>query len=248
MPFSEGSKCVLSNGTIKFSHYSEFNDPFDCKIQYNVTKSMDYIKSRPDIFKGAGRLLQLSPAKLIQKKQQMLIGIKKTLESGEYHDDVISRVGICCLTTKPDNILMWSHYADNHKGFVVEFSTNHTDKNMCMDTVEDQLFGWDVDYKQDMPTIIAGTKDFDSVKDVFLTKSPDWEYESEYRVLAMRKGPGIHNFDQSMITRVIAGTKIRQEDYQELEILVNNLSDRLNKKVELVKASMVVGQYKLDTA
>ncbi|CAG37069.1 DUF2971 domain-containing protein [Desulfotalea psychrophila] len=248
LPFTDGSKCILSQGTMKFSHYSEFNDPFDCKTAYDIDESMLYIESRPDIFKEVGRQLGLSPASCIQKKNKMLDGIRKSLKSGVFHDGIIGNVGICCLTKKPDNILMWSHYADNHAGFVVEFTTNNVNENMHMGNVEKKLFGWDVEYSANMPIIIAGTRNFNAVKKIFLTKSLDWEYESEYRVLAMKKGPGIHKFDQTMITRVIAGTKMSSNNYRELEILVNDLPERAGCRPRLTRAKMSTGQYKLETA
>jgi hypothetical protein len=31
--------------------------------------------------------------------------------------------GVCCFTTDNRNPLMWSHYADGHKGFCLEFDT-----------------------------------------------------------------------------------------------------------------------------
>ena len=36
------------------------------------------------------------------------------------------QVGILCLTEVPDSLLMWAHYADSHKGFLVGFNTTHT--------------------------------------------------------------------------------------------------------------------------
>src|SRR6266849_2373668 len=34
-------------------------------------------------------------------------------------------VGILSLTETPDNLLMWSHYADQHRGIVLEFDEHH---------------------------------------------------------------------------------------------------------------------------
>lgn len=39
--------------------------------------------------------------------------------------DMNSRFGLLCLTEKPDNELMWSHYADSHKGFAIGFKSDH---------------------------------------------------------------------------------------------------------------------------
>lgn len=245
LPFTDGSKCILSRGTMKFSHHSEFNDPFDCKTAFNIHKSMSYVESRPDLFKEIARRLSLSPSGLIQNKKRMLHGMKKSLEDGSFQDGVLDGVGICCLTKKPDNILMWSHYAENHKGFVVEFTLEHKTNEMTMDNIEHKLFGWDVEYLEDMPIIVAGSRGFDAVKDVFLIKSPDWQYESEYRVLSMKKGPGVHLIDQSMITKIIAGVNITDDNYQELDYLVNMLSKKNKCNPKLVKAKMSSRQYRL---
>lgn len=49
----------------------------------------------------------------------------KNLETTEkilsvYHNQIAR---MACLTEENDNILMWSHYADSHKGFVIEYDT-----------------------------------------------------------------------------------------------------------------------------
>ncbi len=64
LPFSDPAKCILSDGTIKFSHYSEFNDPFDCKGVYDIDKSLLYVCYCDGIgcnasTKGAIRLTEL---------------------------------------------------------------------------------------------------------------------------------------------------------------------------------------------
>jgi hypothetical protein len=157
LPFSDGSKCILSDGTMKFSHHSDFNDPFDCKATYDIEESMQYVRSNKEIFNGARRDLGLSPAALIQKKNKMLFGMKKSLENGTFHSGLIDDVGICSLSKKPDNILMWSHYADNHRGFVVEFTIQHHDPyETHLESVCQKLIGWEVEYSEEMPVIIAG--------------------------------------------------------------------------------------------
>jgi hypothetical protein len=54
LPFSDGSKYILSDGTMKFSRHSDFNDPFDCKATYDINESMQYVRE------GANKLPYLS--------------------------------------------------------------------------------------------------------------------------------------------------------------------------------------------
>ncbi|HIF9108244.1 TPA: DUF2971 domain-containing protein [Photobacterium damselae] len=248
LPFNDGSKCILAKGTMKFSHYSDFNDPFDCLAIYDVVQSLKKYEFRSDLFQEAARIMNRPNRDIPKLRLQMLNKLQSSIESGSFHNDVVSNVGICCLSHNPDSILMWSHYAKNHTGFVVEFTVKQDDQNLNMNNVEEKLFGWDVIYNETMPTIVAGSDSFDAVKDLFLTKSPEWKYESEYRVLGMNKGPGIHRFDQTTISKVIAGTKMSSDDYNELKQLVEELSKRINMNIPLVKAEMVSGQYKLDIA
>jgi hypothetical protein len=40
-------------------------------------------------------------------------------------DQLNRRIGIFCLSRKSDSLLMWSHYADQYAGAVVEFDAAH---------------------------------------------------------------------------------------------------------------------------
>ncbi|MFT4850852.1 MAG: hypothetical protein ACI83B_003413 [Sediminicola sp.] len=247
LPVSEGSKAILVDGTLKFSSKDDFNDPFDCITTYDIEGSMDYLESRKDIILAASKHLKLSPSQRIEQKRKMYYGIKNSIASGEFHKGVIGRVGICCFSNRADNILMWSHYAKNHTGFVIEFNVNPNDPAGNMSNVEKKLIGYDVIYQDNMPIIKAGTRDFDAVKSVFLTKSTDWTYEQEYRVLTTEKGPGIHAYDINLVNRIIAGVKMSPSDYQDLCETVSILANRLNKTIPIVKAEMDHGVYSLKT-
>ena len=54
-------------------------------------------------------------------KKEMKTAIGKNLESiVSYYQ---TQMPLVCLSEKYNNILMWAHYADNHKGFVVEYDS-----------------------------------------------------------------------------------------------------------------------------
>lgn len=40
-------------------------------------------------------------------------------------DGLGTNLGNLSLTEKPDNLLMWSHYAQQHMGFVIEFDSSN---------------------------------------------------------------------------------------------------------------------------
>lgn len=78
--------------------------------------------------------------------------------------------GCLSLSATCTNILMWSHYAQHHQGYVLGFDANH------------EYFGRSVDpvvYSDNRPP----HKPFEHRHsgDLFYTKSTDWAYEQEYR-------------------------------------------------------------------
>lgn len=243
VPFSDGSKCIITQSTLKFSSCSEFNDPFDCIVEFDIKKAEQYLLNRKDLLARGGAFVGLSPAQKIQRKQECVNRLVLKLKSEAILNDVASRWGICSLTTTPNNILMWSHYADDHKGFVVEYSTNQNNQN-AIEQPERYLLAWPVIYTSEVPIRDISKRDFDAVKDQFLHKAIDWRYESEYRCLASNAGVGIHKIDKSMITGVIAGAKMKAENVTELKQII--LESGLDKQVVFKQAQMKRGKYELE--
>ena len=93
---------------------------------------------------------------------------------------VIAERRIYCLSPHPENILMWSHYADNHRGICLAFNTDI------------QLFGsaLEVQYVQDCPCVNPNMLTPDAVIAAILTKSDVWRYENEFRILGIPDAEG----------------------------------------------------------
>jgi hypothetical protein len=87
-----------------------------------------------------------------------------------------------------DNILMWSHYADSHKGICLEFNTDN--KVMC-EAIK-------CDYIDDFHSIPLYRDDVDAMLIPMLAKYKDWTYENEYRLIAQHSKSAIGN--QTLIT------------------------------------------------
>ena len=89
-------------------------------------------------------------------------------------------LGIFCLTEDPTNLLMWAHYADHHRGVVIEFDETHTfliderDRTMICGILEK------VNYSDVRPSVFLSLSD---AIQVFYTKSREWEYEREWRLI-----------------------------------------------------------------
>lgn len=79
-----------------FSKPRFFNDPFDCNLE--VIKYYNDFLNRIN--------------SVVDKAEDLLINNTKEF-------------GICCFSESNDNIHMWSHYADSHKGVCVEYDSSN---------------------------------------------------------------------------------------------------------------------------
>jgi tetratricopeptide (TPR) repeat protein len=88
------------------------------------------------------------------------------------------RFGVLSLTERPDNLLMWAHYAGEHSGFLIEFDGRHAffDQAESAEALECRL--QPVKYSEQRPSV--GWKGYVRA---LLTKSPQWAYEQEWRMV-----------------------------------------------------------------
>ncbi len=100
-----------------------------------------------------------------------MVGASKSLEQ------MLARRRIYCLTPQGDSTLMWSHYAENHHGICLEFN------------VANALFrsAGEVKYHAEYPRWVpCDINDKPGrVMELILTKSSDWSYEKEYRLVSI---------------------------------------------------------------
>ncbi len=99
-------------------------------------------------------------------------------------------IGVLSLSEKPDNILMWGHYADSHKGFVIEFDEIHPFFDQRKKEGEIQGHVRKMNYLRERPKITlydSSLSDDENMKiwiEKFIwSKNIDWEYEQEWRMV-----------------------------------------------------------------
>lgn len=134
---------------LRFTQPSAFNDPFDCLPSYSFIPE----QLMPE-HSGFGELAAL------------FYGIEK--DSSEFNDDT----AIFCMSQVWDSILMWAHYADSHKGFVVGFDMSHSFFDF------EKTFGTrKVKYCKSRPK----STEIDIVDEMYY-KLDVWSYEQEWRL------------------------------------------------------------------
>jgi len=89
-------------------------------------------------------------------------------------------IGVLSLSECSDNLLMWSHYADEHRGFVIAIDETHPALNEQRTETDEFHHPRRVLYADEKP--VPHLMDMDGTS-LLLTKSRDWAYEQEWRVI-----------------------------------------------------------------
>jgi hypothetical protein len=171
---------TLRDRKLYFSDVSSLNDPWDCRPWFDHEHMNDgAIESFIELFFSVHPSGPVSPEQVSATKHAIRTRPeyrRAVLErfSQDFLKMIPSRWRIYCLTPIPESTLMWSHYGDNHRGICLEFGT------------ETRLFGSaiKVAYCKDYPKWSAHVLAADPTQ-VLLTKSDDWAYEHEYRILGL---------------------------------------------------------------
>jgi hypothetical protein len=119
-----------------------------------------------------------------------------------------NRLGIFCLTEKPDNHLMWVHYARNHTGFVLGFNARASffqENNRVLRKVR---------YRRG-PKVLS-----EADINACFYKSNQWTYEQEWRCARSFevKESRVVGIEPNLITHIIFGS--RMETWQIARIVL----------------------------
>lgn len=129
----------------------------------------------------------------------------------------LEQVGILSLTTEPDSIYMWTHYAAAHTGYAVEFDETHPYFNRRR-TEKDEFFHLrEVTYYDQLPKH-ASLSELDGTK-VFCTKSSQYAQEKEWRMLTPLPAitpessiaDELFDFPPAAVRSVVFGAKATEE-------------------------------------
>jgi hypothetical protein len=147
---------------------------------------------------------------------------------------------IYCLAKRRDSALMWAHYAQKHQGICLEFDAGHQQVGLA----------YPVRYQDNFPLI-----EMDALGDprrlineMLLTKSREWAYEEEYRLLCrddfnpafpLRIADNYLQLKPGALAGIIAG--VRADVAAIKEVMTQSGCD-----IPLRRAVQVPNQYRLE--
>jgi len=229
-PISINSLYEISTSSFYLSKPQDFNDPFDCDFFWKEHSKED--KEDHILYSGN----ETSETELGDLEKA-----KSLFEKKLYED--INHLGIACFTTDPCNPLMWSHYADGHKGLCIEYKREGVLKNEYFKKVE-----YDRDNKLVWSSLDLG-KDLNRLNDFFndvvFRKLSYWLYEKEWRVMAISpKRRLIHM--SSPVVSIIFGLKCPSKEIDKvLNIIRFNFLSGVTK-VYVMRRSQTGGLFPIE--
>ena len=126
----ERLSALLRDNRIYCSNPVLFNDPWDCKPHFNM-EILNDLAERQKHAQWAIDLCQRKspmPPEAQERMRQTFLhnpaAAAKLINqlSGEMAGSIDEQYRVHCLGPDPKNLLMWSHYADSHRGICLEFS------------------------------------------------------------------------------------------------------------------------------
>ena len=191
---------VLKAKKIRFTQPGDFNDPFEFRPRIQSVASEEHVRAYvEDNFEQLveqqldkyGALIKAPPQpalkELLYQQKARIPELFRLLEppmiakvSSLLDGALNQNVGVLCLSEVRDSILMWGHYAENHRGFVVGFDSKHP--FFSLRRTEQDEFGIlrQVDYQRKRPIVTLSDT---SSPAWFQTKSEQWAYEKEWRIV-----------------------------------------------------------------
>lgn len=173
----------LESATLKFSLLTEFNDPFEGNLlicsKSNLVK--DNLELEIDLF---------NHSKIFSKYE---ISESEDITNYNFWDEEELLNELCngtdaiaclCLSRSAkgtaDNMLMWAHYARDHKGIAIAFNPNHP-----YFTHVDEVNYSDRKMILDARILVEHSKSFPI--NTFFPKDKCWQYEDEVRLSKWRR-------------------------------------------------------------
>jgi hypothetical protein len=221
---AERLSATLRDKRIYCSNPAGFNDPWDCKPWFNaevlevperLNRLLAFLRHRKD--PGTDEAIINFWESRIRTKHYERVTL--AYEMSEELTRTVHKRRIYCLTPCPHSTLMWSHYAENHKGICLEFSIHNPTFRMALEVLYPEHYPvWAIDDIEDQQNRAI---------DMILTKAKAWEYEHEFRLISpfdnemespLRVKDGCIDVPDGALTAVIAGC---ESDYVAIRAIVH---------------------------
>jgi hypothetical protein len=250
-PFDEARiRPLLEHNKLYCSRPNDFNDPWDCKpffntdvlnhpieLNHHITWAIDLCRNRTRMSEAdiahMAHTLANDPSKATEIIGQLSIDLGHAISQ---------KHRIYCLGPDVNSQLMWSHYANKHKGICLQYDIRNT--VMCA--------ALKCSYTATFPLTKAYDNSEESDLQLLLTKSDAWSYEKEYRLITTERDfandpdllisiNGMIDLPDGTLKAIIVGC---EGDFDNIQKFVK----AINPVLEVKRAIRIPNKYELTVA
>lgn len=231
-------RSILIESDLYLNSCKNFNDPFDTTANIINTGSLK------DLRKRYGEIVETNQPHLKKHEKEVVISMmmKNYADDPNTYKKILTKntqaAGIFSITKNSRNILMWSHYASQHKGFLLQFELARDPASF--------LYALEMDYSENYPKYDISLSFEHAFKEVMLRKSEDWRYENEWRLLRIGGADSFHPFKQEALTGLIFGCKSDEGFRNKILSILEEREKTSKSLVKVYKAEMHPSKYKLN--
>jgi hypothetical protein len=169
-------------------------------------------------------------------------------------NETMSQFAVFCSTADHNNLLMWAHYSDQHRGAVIEYTPS-------IEKASALLASKPVTYSVKRPFLFQSAEEVLMIylgefpkkwtlkmeHGIFYSKSIEWAYEKEYRLvipnfIKRHEKFVLLPFYEEELSAIYFGCRMSPEDKQ----MAARLAISVNKNVKLYTALVHPREYNLD--
>lgn len=234
---SKFTRTIIVKSELYFGSAEDFNDPFDFLPIFTMKADRkplqryleDTVPNRPRAERRKFAAQIISAPNFPEYEKQAMAVAQAELEK------VRRSSGLLCLSSRSEHMLLWSHYANSHRGIALRFRPEKGDgffERACEVTYQRA--------REKLNFVLHDTMTLHKLG--LLTKADFWSYENEWRIVGQPGSKGGHKFPAASLDGIILGAKISEEDEREVREWVSNSG----RSVEWLRAKVHNEEFRLD--
>ncbi len=190
---------IMVDSELWLSSPSDFNDPFDTAGRFEIkgskAKRLAHIKAVVEKYAPEGATpaaIQEAHDKAARLTDSEILSMLRT--SFESQRD--STGVICFVEGDPRDVLMWSHYAADHKGVCLQFEPARDLFTFARAVA--------VKYAHQYP-VVNWLNGISEMEKILRRKHPRWKYEAERRIIQIGAARSAFNYNPVALTGLLFG-------------------------------------------
>jgi hypothetical protein len=205
VPTPKHHKAIFTTHQLWFPSPLKFNDPFDRRNRpsFNVTEdqALQYFATYL-VERGVSPEDAIAKALVLVANKEHRPTPERIEEAYQAQLATLATMGVYCLSADRASLLMWAHYSDCHKGFCLGFTTTHKPFAKAKE----------ITYARKLPvaSFVVDPQD-EFIKKMLLTKSREWSYEKEWRIID-DETPGLVQYQADSLVEAIFGLEMKESD------------------------------------